>query len=223
MKTGYKSTYDGICNGESSPLQYEIGKTYKFNGEIKLCEKGFHYCNELKNVFNYYDINKDIKVFKVEILGEFIDGDDKSVTNKLKVIEEIDISEWQKYDERNNLIYCKNSVLEYWKKYDEKNNLIHYKDSNGIEYWKKYDEKNNLIHCKDSSGYEKWYQYDKSNNLIHYKNSSGYEKWYQYDKNNNLIHYKNSNGIEYWNEYDERNNLIYYKDSYGLEWSIEIS
>ena len=179
MKTkAYKATYNGKCR----KLTYEIGKTYTYNGEISLCNSGFHFCNDFDSLLEYYPMKSDLKIFEIEVLGEIIAEGNKSVTNILKVIKEIPLSDFKKelknyeYDENNNLIHCKNSNgIEEWKEYDKNNNLIHFKDSNGIEYWNEYDKNNNLIHYKDSKGNEEWKEYDENNNLIHYKNSNGYE------------------------------------------------
>lgn len=50
-------------------FQYEEDKTYEFDGEPKLCEKGFHACLNLIDVFNYYHgkIGQDIVVYEVEL------------------------------------------------------------------------------------------------------------------------------------------------------------
>ena len=31
-----------------------IGEIYEMDGEIEICERGFHYCPKLVNCFNYY-------------------------------------------------------------------------------------------------------------------------------------------------------------------------
>lgn len=38
------------CNG----FQYEVGKDYEQEGEVKCCESGFHFCETPFEVFRYY-------------------------------------------------------------------------------------------------------------------------------------------------------------------------
>lgn len=74
-------------------FKYEVGKTYKHKGSIGLCEAGFHFCSQLKNCFNYYSFNPDNKVAEIVASGEVIVGDNKSVTNTIKIVREISWSE----------------------------------------------------------------------------------------------------------------------------------
>jgi len=177
----YKASYDGKCK----TLNYEVGKTYTFNGKLKMCQQGFHFCKELKDVFTYYSgsDSKELIVFEIETLGKIITEEDKSVSNKIKILRILTKNEYEKFIPVNE--------------YDQNNNVIHYKTSNGFEYWNEYDENNNMIHHKTSDGYEYWKEYDENNNLIYYKNSGNFEEWKEYDENNNMIHYKNSNGISW--------------------------
>ncbi len=67
----------------------------------------------------------------------------------------------KKFDENNNLIYCRYcDFYEYWREYDKNNNLIYEKHSTGIEKWWKYNENNKYSrHYKESNGPEYWYKY----------------------------------------------------------------
>lgn len=234
---GYKATYGDKCKN----ITYEIGKTYKFNGELIICFQGFHFCKKLEDVFLFYYPEKDIKVYKIKVLGNVIEKDYKSVTDKFQLIEETDVGNlikfdknknpihhkrynfecWHEYDESGNEIYYKyidsnkktiKITYELWKKYDQNNNLIYGKDSNGAEYWNEYDENNNLIYSKDRDGNEFWYKYDENNNLIYGKSNKDYEYWYKYDNKGNKIYFKDIKNNERIYEYDERGNEIYYKD-----------
>lgn len=49
-------------------FQYELGKQYDYEGEIKICERGFHFCCDLKDVFNYYKVDYGHRFFKVKAL-----------------------------------------------------------------------------------------------------------------------------------------------------------
>ena len=49
---GYKVfKSDWTCRG----FQYEVGKTFKHEGNIKICGRGFHFCQKASDCFNYYD------------------------------------------------------------------------------------------------------------------------------------------------------------------------
>ncbi|MNW40411.1 Pentapeptide repeats (8 copies) [compost metagenome] len=70
-------------------FQYALGGTYTHEGQMELCGSGFHFCEKLENCFNYYDFNVDNKVAEVEAFGEVESGNDKSVTNKIRVVREL--------------------------------------------------------------------------------------------------------------------------------------
>src|SRR5574344_321646 len=84
---GYKMMEsDMTCMG----FQYEIGKEYILEGKLKICKKGFHFCENPFDCLGYYDnIEGDKRLFLVETLGEVINKNKKFVTNKIKIVKEI--------------------------------------------------------------------------------------------------------------------------------------
>lgn len=64
---GYKGT---DANMRCRDFQYEIGKKYDMpdDVEIKECERGFHLCLKLDDVFAYYNIGEGNRFFKVKAL-----------------------------------------------------------------------------------------------------------------------------------------------------------
>ena len=84
---GYKAfNSDLTCRG----FQYEIGKSYEMDGEIEICERGFHFCENISDCFYYYS-QSDARFAKVEAYGDVIksDEDSKYVTNKIRILKEI--------------------------------------------------------------------------------------------------------------------------------------
>ena len=87
---GYKVfNPDWTCRG----FKYVVGETYEHNGGIKLCVSGFHFCINPMDCFNYYRFDNNNRVAEVEAIGLVETGDDKSVTNKIRIIRELDWSE----------------------------------------------------------------------------------------------------------------------------------
>lgn len=65
--TGYKGTdKDMKCRD----YQFELGKQFDMPEDevVELCRSGFHMCQNLKNVFNYYDIGNGNRFFEVKAL-----------------------------------------------------------------------------------------------------------------------------------------------------------
>ena len=90
IRKGYKVFEpDWTCRG----FQYKVGETYEHKGDIKLCGNGFHFCVEASDCFNYYEFNSRNKVAEVEAIGLVKSGGDKSVTNKIRIVRELDWSE----------------------------------------------------------------------------------------------------------------------------------
>ncbi|HGS8889063.1 TPA: pentapeptide repeat-containing protein [Clostridioides difficile] len=73
-------------------FKYEVGKTYEHDGDIEVCEAGFHFCQKAIDCFNYYSFDNKNKVAKIEAIGLIKTDGDKSVTNKITIVKEI---EWE--------------------------------------------------------------------------------------------------------------------------------
>ena len=153
----YKGTKKGKCRN----LTYEVGKTYELaEGKLKMCEIGFHFCKNFDDVNVHYPFKDNSTiVYEVEILGKVIDSNEKSVTDKMKIIREIP---------RSELNSLSNKI-----EFDRKGNLIKYVSSNG--YWEKceYDENGNQIRWENSKGYWETWKYDKKRNQIRFENLFG--------------------------------------------------
>ena len=97
--TGYKLMESDItCRG----FQYKIGKKYSLKGKLSICYNGFHFCENPFNCLEYYNnIKGDKRLFLIEALDKVITDGNKSLTNKIKIIEEIkDIEKF--FDENIN-------------------------------------------------------------------------------------------------------------------------
>ena len=77
---GYKAfNKDMKCRS----FQYEIGKTYKLEGNKKMCESGFHFCENPMNVFNYYPAGSPV----AEVEAKDVEGyrNEKSCASNIKI------------------------------------------------------------------------------------------------------------------------------------------
>ena len=78
------------CRG----FQYEVGKEYKKEGNIKCCERGFHACKSPMEVWDYYDMLTS-RFAKVEQSGK-IDKEDNSTkvcSSKIKIAAELNLGD----------------------------------------------------------------------------------------------------------------------------------
>ena len=78
------------CRG----FQYEVGKEYEMDGDIKCCERGFHACESPLEVFDHYDMLNS-RFAKVEQSGE-IDKEEnttKVCSSKIKVKAELKLAD----------------------------------------------------------------------------------------------------------------------------------
>ena len=83
---GYKAFNKGlICRRH----QYEAGKTYEMDGQVELCSRGYHYCENPLDVLDYYDLTTSEFA---EVQAEAISQDkNKSVTNKITITAKLEL------------------------------------------------------------------------------------------------------------------------------------
>ena len=214
---GFKATKNMKCLG----LTYEIDKTYSIN-RLELCSTGFHFCQNMEDVLNYYRYNDDFVLLEVEALGKTITQGDKTVTDCIKIIRVIPKEEYTfqipepeidpniyEYDDRGNKIsetYPDGNKTYY--EYDDRNNRISVTDPDGDKYSYEYDDRGNKISETHPWGYKYSYDYDDRNNKISMTDSDGDKYSYEYDDRNNMISETDSDGYKTSWEYDDRNNKI---------------
>ena len=199
----YKATRNFKCFNQ----EYKVGKTYT-SDRMKICKHGFHFCQKMDNVLNYYEPSSDFILLEIEILGKVETWVDKSVTDKLKVLRVIPFEEYTDSMKSRFPVY----------EYDERGNLISEIHPDGFKTTYEYDEKNNKIAATFPSG---TYEYDERGNQIAITSSDGKKYTYEYDDRNNMISTTYPNGGKYIYEYDERNNQISSTHPNGKKFTYE--
>ena len=99
--------YKGFVKNDNGTLScrdftYEVGKTYKHDGEIELCESGFHACHELHQTWQFYPNNGENVFCEVECGGNIIEseeGDGKFVCSEITILREVDMSGVDLFDD----------------------------------------------------------------------------------------------------------------------------
>ena len=90
---GYKGmNADMTCRG----MQYELGKTYHIDGNIKLCNRGFHFCEKLKDVFDYYGNDGTNRFFEIVADGDIESNGSKSAAHTITIVRELSAKEVNK-------------------------------------------------------------------------------------------------------------------------------
>ena len=221
----YKATYNFKCRNQ----EYKVGKTYT-SDKMKMCSYGIHFCQNMKDVINYYSPTKDFVLLEIEVLGNVETVDDKSVTDKIKVLRVVPKEEYTfpvityEYDERGNMIsetYPNGDKYTY--EYDDRNNMISMTYSDGDKYTYEYDDRNNMISKTYPNGDKYTYEYDDRNNMISKTYPNGNKYTYEYDDRNNRISATDPYGDKITYEYDDRNNMISKTYSSGNKYTFEVS
>ncbi len=82
-------------NWQCRGFQFEVGKTYKHEGTVKICSKGFHACLQVADCFSYYSFESSNKVAEVLIWGntDTHNEDSKICGAQIQIVREVEWSE----------------------------------------------------------------------------------------------------------------------------------
>lgn len=97
MKENVIKSYKGFDKDfKCKDFQYEVGKEYEIEGEIKCCERGFHACESPMEVFDYYDMLNS-RFAEVEQSGQIDKKDDNKSTkicsSRIKIKAELKLAD----------------------------------------------------------------------------------------------------------------------------------
>ena len=192
IRKGYKATLNGSCR----KFKYEVGKTYKMDGAVKICERGFHYCVNADDVFNYYDYINEVTTFlEIEAVGNVHTNGDKSVTDEIKIVREIPLSEWNnlftryKFNKNGDMIYHRTEGEEWVAfTYDDSGEISRYEKYNGFYCVYDHDLDARVTKCLCSTGYWETYQYNKQGKRSLHE-TPDFSYVYKFDANGEEIGY----------------------------------
>ncbi|MBF0895558.1 MAG: hypothetical protein HXK45_01320 [Atopobium sp.] len=88
---GYKAFLSDMTTKHGDNTVYEVGKTYTVEGEVRICENGYHFCKKCVDVYDYYD--KPCRICEVNVTGAVQTQGNKSVGRKLKILRELTADE----------------------------------------------------------------------------------------------------------------------------------
>ena len=84
---------DWTCTPGSNFKQYTCPGTFEEDVDVKICNRGMHFCKNLADCFKYQSFDPENKVAEVIAHGEIDERDNKCCTNKLEIVREIPWSE----------------------------------------------------------------------------------------------------------------------------------
>ena len=88
---GYKAFLPNMTTQHGDDIVYEVGKTYTVEGEVRICENGYHFCKKCVDVYDYY--SKPCRICEVNVTGAVQTQGNKSVGRRLKILRELTADE----------------------------------------------------------------------------------------------------------------------------------
>lgn len=109
MKTRYKFLRTGY-KSENGDHKWKVGKWYEYDGDIEMCESGFHCSKGIYQAFSH--VQGEI-LAEVEVAGKHEVQDDKEVWEKMRVVRSW---KWTKKDSVLFAIFAARLVLKNFEK-----------------------------------------------------------------------------------------------------------
>ena len=90
--TAYKGFKDDFS---CLDFQYEVCMEYHINGDVEMCENGFHACEKPIDVFSYYELSSHTRYAIVELWGNVVYACDKKklCASCIKIVKELSLKE----------------------------------------------------------------------------------------------------------------------------------
>ena len=88
---GYKAFLSDMTTMHGDNTVYEVGKTYIVEGEVRICENGYHFCKKCVDVYDYY--SKPCRICEVSVTGAVQTQGNKSVGRRIKILRELTADE----------------------------------------------------------------------------------------------------------------------------------
>ena len=111
---GYKAFDKNMMCRE---FQYKTGEIYKLEGELKLYDNGFHFCEKFLDCLKYY--TPESRFCEVRAGKNTISGDNKIVTDEITIIRELVGEELRKLLTGEDKGWHKNGQPEYQRFYKD--------------------------------------------------------------------------------------------------------
>jgi hypothetical protein len=114
--TAYKAFGPGmICRG----MQFEVGKTYTHEGEIVMCESGFHACEVPFDCWSYYPASMTFARVTMTGVSDETENDSKRVAASITIEATLTLPEWIKAHADAVVALCKRAASALTSKDDE--------------------------------------------------------------------------------------------------------
>ena len=96
---GYKALNMDMSS-KYGDMTYKLQEKYTISGNLVPCKNGYHFCENLEDIENYYTISKS-RIFEVKAEGKMIIDEDKICAESIILLRELSKEEIRQYFEDN--------------------------------------------------------------------------------------------------------------------------